>query len=85
MRHLCLPYKVLSTKKPADIHDLIPAMRKSFRHPNTFNTSFRTEYFKNLFFPSVVINGISSIQIFVIQAILAYFANPYRNLSDLLK
>ena len=82
MGDLCLPYKVLSTKKPACVHDLIPPMRKSFRHPNTFNTFyFRTEYFKKSFFPSVVSNGISSILIFVILAIGVYFAKPYRNLS----
>ena len=78
MRDLCLPYKVLSTKKPACIHDLIPPMRKSFRHPNTFNTFyFRTEYFKNSFFPSVVSNGISSILIFVILAIRTVEIKPY--------
>ena len=49
--------KVLSTKQPAFIHDLISPMQKSSRHPNTFTTfSFRTEYFKNLFFSSFVSN-----------------------------
>ena len=48
--------KVLSTKQPAFIHDLIPPMRKSSQHSNTFTTSFRTEYLKNLFFSSFVSN-----------------------------
>ena len=56
MRRLCLLYKVLSTKEPACIHDLIPPMGKFSWNPNTFSTSFRTEYFKNSFFPSVVSN-----------------------------
>ena len=55
MRRLCLFYKVVSTKLPAYIYDLIPPVRQSQRHPNTFNSiSCRTEYFKNSFFPCVV-------------------------------
>ena len=34
---------------------LSSSMRNSLRHPNTFNIfSYRTDYFKNSFFPSVV-------------------------------
>ena len=55
MRRLCLFYKVVSTKLPAYIYDIIPSVRQSQRHPNTFNSiSCRTEYFKNSFFPCVV-------------------------------
>ena len=55
MRRLCLFYKVVSTKLPAYIYDFIPPVRKSQRHPNTFNSfSCRTEYFKNSLFPSII-------------------------------
>ena len=55
MRHLCLFYKVVSTKLPAYIYDFISPVRQSHRHPNTFNSnSCRTEYFKNSFFPCVI-------------------------------
>ena len=48
-------YKVVSTKLPAYIYDIIPPVRQSQRHPNTFNSiSCRTEYFKNSFFPCVI-------------------------------
>ena len=56
MRRLCLLYKFHSTEQPACIHDLLPPMRKSSGHPNTFNISFRREYFKNSFFRGVVSN-----------------------------
>ena len=61
MRRLCSLYKVLSTKQPACIHDLIRPMRKF-------------SYFKNSFFPSVVSNWNKLDQIFVILAIIEYFA-----------
>ena len=52
---MCLFYKVLSTKQPACINDLLPPMWKSSGHPNIFNIfTYRTEYFKNSFFPGVV-------------------------------
>ena len=55
MRRLCLFYKVVSTKLPAYIDDLIPPVRQFQRHPNTFNSfSCRTEYFKKLLFPCVI-------------------------------
>ena len=55
MRRLCLFYKVVSTKLPAYIYDFIPPVRKSQRHPNTFNSfSCRTEYFKNSLFPKII-------------------------------
>ena len=34
MRRLCLFYKVVSTKLPAYIYDIIPSVRQSQRHPN---------------------------------------------------
>ena len=55
MRRLCLFYKVISTKLPGYIYDFIPPVRQSQRHPNTFNSfSYRTEYFTNSFFPSLI-------------------------------
>ena len=55
VRRLCLFYKVVSTKLPAYIYDIIPPVSQSQRHPNTFNSiSCRTEYFKNSFFPCVI-------------------------------
>ena len=55
MRCLCLFYKVVSTKLPAYIYDIIPPVRQSQRHLNTFKSiSCRTEYFKNSFFPCVI-------------------------------
>ena len=55
MRRLCLFHKVVSTKIAACIYDFIPPVRQSQRHPNTLNSfSFRTKYFKNSFFPSVI-------------------------------
>ena len=55
MRRLCLLYKFLSTGQPSYIHKLLPQMRNSHRHPNTFHVfPCRTEYFKNSFFPHVI-------------------------------
>ena len=55
MRRLCLFYKVVWTKLPAYIYGLIPPVRQSQRHSNTFNSiSCRNKYFKNLFFPCVI-------------------------------
>ena len=55
MRRLCLFYKVVSTKLPAYNYDIIPPVRQSQRHPNTFDSiSCRNEYFKNSFFLCVI-------------------------------
>ena len=55
MRRLCLFYKVVSTKLPAYNYDIIPPVRQSQRHPNTFNSiSCRTEYFKSPLFPCII-------------------------------
>ena len=35
MRRLCLFHKVVSTKLPAYIYDIIPPVSESQRHPNT--------------------------------------------------
>ena len=56
MRHLCLFCKVVSTKIPAYIYDLIHPVKQSQRHINILLNSFscRTEYLKNSFFPCVI-------------------------------
>ena len=55
MRCLDLFYKVVSTKLPAYIYDIITPVRQSQRHLNIFNSiSCRTEYFKNSSFPCVI-------------------------------
>ena len=54
-RRLCLLYKVFSTGQPSYIYDLLPPMRSSRRHVNSFNTvSCKSEYFKNSFTPNVI-------------------------------
>ena len=55
MRHLCLFHKIVSTKLPAYIYDIIPPVSQSQKHLNTFNSiSCRTEYFKISFLPCVI-------------------------------
>ena len=55
VRGLCLLYKVFSTGQPSYIYDLLPPMRSSRRHFNSFNTVFcKSEYFKNSFNPNVI-------------------------------
>ena len=41
MRQLCLFYKVVSTKLPAYIYDMIPPVAQFQRHPNTFKTRLK--------------------------------------------
>ena len=54
-KRLCLLYKVFSTGQPSYIYDLLPPMRSSRRHVNSFNTvSCKSEYFKNSFIPNVI-------------------------------
>ena len=52
---LLILQKVISTKQPAYIYDIILPVRQSQRHPNAFNPiSCWTQYFKNSFFPCVI-------------------------------
>ena len=52
MRLLC---KVFSSGHPSYIYDLLPPIRSSRRHVNSFNTvSCKSEYFKNSFIPNVI-------------------------------
>ena len=44
---LCLFCKISLTKMMLHVYNLVPPMRNSSRHPNTFNIiSYRTDYFK---------------------------------------
>ena len=48
-------YKVLSIGQPSYIYDLLPPLRSSPQHVNSFNlVSCKYEYFKNLFIPNVI-------------------------------
>ena len=54
-RRLCLLSKVFSNGQPFYIYDLLPPMRSSRGHVNSFNTvSCKFEYFKNSFIPNVI-------------------------------
>ena len=54
-RRLCLFYKVFSTGQPSYIYDLLPSMRSSRRHVNSFNTvSCKSEYFNNSFISNAI-------------------------------
>ena len=53
-RRLCLLYKVFSAGQPSYIYDLLPPIRRSRQHVNSFNmVSCKSEYFKNSFIPNV--------------------------------
>ena len=52
---MCLFYKVFSTGQPSYIYDLLPPLRNSRRHVNSFNlVTCKSEYFKNSFIPNVI-------------------------------
>ena len=54
-RRLCLLYKVFSSGQPSYIYDLLPPLRSSRRHVNSFNlVTCKSEYFKNSFIPNVI-------------------------------
>ena len=54
-RRLCLLYKAFSTGQTSYIYDLLPSMRSSHQHVNSFNTvSCKSEYFKNSFILNVI-------------------------------
>ena len=51
-----LLFEAAATKIPASVYDVIPLVRQTQRHRNTFNSfSCKTEYFKNSFFPCVIV------------------------------
>ena len=55
VRRLWLLYKVFSSGQPSYIYDLLPPLRTSRRHVNSFNlVSCRSEYFKNSFVPNLI-------------------------------
>ena len=54
-RRLCLLYKVFLSGQPSYIHDLLPPLRSSRRHVNSFNlVSGKSEYVKNSFIPNAI-------------------------------
>ena len=54
-RRLCVLYKVFSSGQPSYIYDLLPPLRSSRRHVNSFNlVTCKSEYFKNSFIPNVI-------------------------------
>lgn len=81
IRRLCLLHKYIPARKPSHIHNLLPPMRNSYRHPNAFHVfSCRTECFKRLFFIyTSFMNGKNLIQSFVTLVVI-YFVMQCRNL-----
>ena len=54
-RRLCLLYKVFSSGQPSYIYDLLPPLRSSRRHVNSFNlVTCKSEYFKNSLIPNSI-------------------------------
>ena len=52
---MCLLYQVFSTGQPSYIYDVLPPMRSSRWHVNSFNlASCTSEYFKNSFIPNAI-------------------------------
>ena len=50
-----LLYKVFSTGQPSYIYELLPPLRSSRRHANSFNLfTCKSEYFKSSFIPNVI-------------------------------
>ena len=74
IRHLSLLYKAVSTKLPAYIYNLIPAVRQSQRLLNTFNSfSCRIEYLKKSFFPCVIGQRNKVNLKFIVLVVVIYF------------
>ena len=78
-RRLCLLYKVFSTGQRSYIYDLLPPLRSSRRHVNSFNlVACKSEYFKKSFsFLMSFMNGINYILTFAIPLLMTYFAIYY--------
>ena len=54
-RRLCLLYKIFQTGQPSYIYDLLPPLRSSRRHVNSFNlVTCKSEYFKNSLIPNSI-------------------------------
>ena len=55
MRRLCYLYKIVSTKQPANLYDLIPPFQRSSRNKGCIYEPFcRTMSFKNSFLPHAI-------------------------------
>ena len=58
MRRLCLFYKVVSTKLPAYIYNIIPPVSQSQRHPDILSLA-ELDILKTHFFLAFLVNGTS--------------------------
>ena len=68
LRRLCLLSKVFSTGQSSHIYDLLPSIRSSRRHVNSFNmVSCKSQYFKNFFIPNTLMNGIEHWQFYEVR------------------
>ena len=55
LRIMSYLYKIISTKSPPYLYDLIPPLQRSLRYPGCFKTlRCRTEFLRNLFLPFTV-------------------------------
>ena len=64
LRRMSYLYKIISTKLPPYLYELIPPLQRSHRYPGCFQTfRCRTTFFQNLFLPLSLLNGINWILI----------------------
>ena len=55
LRRMSYLYKIISTKSPSYLYELIPLLQMSHRYPGCFKTlRCRIEHFRNLFLPFTV-------------------------------
>ena len=55
IRKLCYLYRIISTKKPSYLYNLLPSIQRSYRNPSSFQSlPCRTESFKNSFLPYMI-------------------------------
>ena len=55
MRKLCYLYKVISSKRPSYLYDMLPPLQRSQQNQGFFQPLLcRTEIFKNSFLPSTI-------------------------------
>ena len=55
LRRMSYLYKIISTKSPSYLYELIPLLQRSHRYPGCFKTlRCRIEHFRNLFLPFTV-------------------------------
>ena len=55
LRQMSYLYKIISTKLPSYLYELIPPLQRSHRYPGCFQTLYcRTTLFRNLFLPFTI-------------------------------